>query len=369
VFFKNQQLLTKTPIAATVSKDKPFQFEAQFDLRITGAVLGNFKIKPNERYFLNITHVDFIKEENITTPLAVLTADKGFVNLDLVIDEGEPVAFNVTGDAVVHLTGYFMLSDGDDDDDVLEQMQNDIFQSDSDDEDFTPGPNDSFISEDGDSDSDVEMSPKVKVLEDNEDEAAADAEKAILDKVKAKAASLSKRKEPPTSASPAAKKAKKDEEKQEEKKAEPATPKTPKGKQPNQKSPQAEKKPETPKNQATTPTKSPQNSPSINKGGLKIDILTPSTNPTSAKRGNKVTVKYIGRLQKNQKVFDQGTFEFTLGAGKVIKGWDIGLEGMPVGEKRKLTIPPKLAYGNSALDGIPANSTLEFEVTLTKVKN
>jgi FKBP-type peptidyl-prolyl cis-trans isomerase len=89
--------------------------------------------------------------------------------------------------------------------------------------------------------------------------------------------------------------------------------------------------------------------------------------------GKKVSVHYTGWLTDG-KEFDSSKksghpFEFTLGEGKVIKGWDDGLVGMKVGGKRKLTIPPQLAYGERAVGGvIPANSTLVFEVELLNVK-
>jgi FKBP-type peptidyl-prolyl cis-trans isomerase len=93
-----------------------------------------------------------------------------------------------------------------------------------------------------------------------------------------------------------------------------------------------------------------------------------------AKSGNKVEVHYTGWLT-NGKKFDSSldakkTFEFNLGAGMVIKGWDEGVAGMKEGGKRKLTIPPELAYGNRDVGNglIPANSTLIFEVELIKVE-
>lgn len=56
------------------------------------------------------------------------------------------------------------------------------------------------------------------------------------------------------------------------------------------------------------------------------------------------------------------------GIGEVIKGWDVGVAGMRVGDKRKLTIPPEMAYGKDKMGSIPPNSTLEFEVELVDVK-
>lgn len=61
-------------------------------------------------------------------------------------------------------------------------------------------------------------------------------------------------------------------------------------------------------------------------------------------------------------------FSFGLGKGEVIKGWDIGIVGMAVGGERRLTIPAHLAYGSRSLPGIPANSTLIFDVKLLEIK-
>ncbi|MFA5996205.1 MAG: FKBP-type peptidyl-prolyl cis-trans isomerase [Candidatus Paceibacterota bacterium] len=94
----------------------------------------------------------------------------------------------------------------------------------------------------------------------------------------------------------------------------------------------------------------------------------------TAEAGDSVTVNYIGSLT-NGTVFDasanHGTagFTFTLGAGQVIKGWDLGVAGMKEGGKRKLVIPAAYAYGDQAIGNvIPANSTLIFEVELVKVQ-
>lgn len=85
-----------------------------------------------------------------------------------------------------------------------------------------------------------------------------------------------------------------------------------------------------------------------------------------AKAGKVVTVSYVGRLQSTGKVFDSSKkFNFRLGVGAVIKGWDRGVEGMRVGDKRKLTVPPQMAYGTQGVKGtIPPNAVLEFEVEM-----
>jgi peptidylprolyl isomerase len=93
-----------------------------------------------------------------------------------------------------------------------------------------------------------------------------------------------------------------------------------------------------------------------------------------AKNGNTVSVHYSGTLLSGVQFdssYNRGIpFSFHLGAGEVIKGWDQGVLGMKVGGKRKLVIPPDLAYGSQSVANglIPANSTLVFEVELLGVK-
>lgn len=91
-----------------------------------------------------------------------------------------------------------------------------------------------------------------------------------------------------------------------------------------------------------------------------------------ASLGSRVIVHYTGRFQNGQ-VFDSSVernepFQFILGSGQVIKGWDQGIVGMKVGGKRVLVIPPDLGYGMTDYGPIPGGSTLIFDVELLKVE-
>ena len=122
---------------------------------------------------------------------------------------------------------------------------------------------------------------------------------------------------------------------------------------------EAPKKPDTPKR--------------VHKNGMEI-INTHATKNAKAKvatGGKKVAMKYIGKLPSG-KIFDQtkgkASFTFRLGVGEVIRGWDVGVEGMREGDKRTLIIPAAMGYGKKGIKGvIPGGSALHFDVELVKV--
>lgn len=107
--------------------------------------------------------------------------------------------------------------------------------------------------------------------------------------------------------------------------------------------------------------------------GLEIKTTQEGTGERVVKSGDNISVHYTGKLTDGTKFdssVDRGTpFEFQIGQGMVIQGWEQGLLGMKVGEKRTLTIPSELGYGSRGAAGvIPPNATLIFDVELISIK-
>lgn len=107
--------------------------------------------------------------------------------------------------------------------------------------------------------------------------------------------------------------------------------------------------------------------------GMSIAVFEEGKGDRVAKIGDKVSVQYTGWLTSG-KMFDTSrkrprAFSFKLGAGKVIKGWDLGVAGMKIGEQRRLIIPPELGYGaHGAGSVIPPNAPLVFDVELIRIQ-
>merc|ERR1712218_178739 len=109
--------------------------------------------------------------------------------------------------------------------------------------------------------------------------------------------------------------------------------------------------------------------------GLKIEIVSkPTECKRFAKKGDKVSMNYVGTLEDGDR-FDSSRgkpIDFQLGVGRVIKGWDEGIRGMCIGEKRKLIIPSHLGYGDKGKDSfvpIPGGATLYFDVELMNIRD
>lgn len=252
--------------------------------------------------------------------------------IDIVINAEEDVIFEVSGSYPIHLTGNYVLHP---------------FDEDSEDEDD--------YDEDDDVENDYDLSPdedeldftnRIQEVADNDSEDDEEEEEQVKPEPKQKNKKRANE-EPPVVES---KKQKKKADKAEDKKV------------------AFSKELE----QGPTGSTATKKGPTTKKlaGGVTVEDRKTGDGPT-AQPGDKVSVRYIGKLL-NGSTFDSNTkgkpFTFKLGAGEVIKGWDIGVAGMSVKGERRIVIPAASAYGKKALPGIPANSTLTFDVKLVSIK-
>jgi len=305
--------------------------------------------------------VPVVVEKSSTTKFIMCTLNKPHVlqqPIELELNSGENVTFYLgSKKGSVHLTGYFLVEnsepseeelammaaehgehvhgpgcshdddeeDDDDDEDEDDEDEDDMDDSELDEEDEENG----LMGEDDDDDDDDEEE------DDDEDEDGEDEDDDDEQELNG-----NKRKQPITE--PPSKKKKDAEEK---------APKL----VPNEQAKKQEPAKETTKTLA---------------GGITVTDLRMGHGP-EAKPGKVLSVYYAGRLKQNGKQFDSLTsgkpFTFRLGKGDVIKGWDIGMQGMKVGGKRTLTVPPAMGYGNRKTGPIPPNSTLIFDVELKAV--
>lgn len=270
--------------------------------------------------------------------------------LDFTISPSEEIHFVVTGSYPVHLTGNYVEHPADSESD---DYDSDSDEYDSDEYNLTPDEDELVDIADLEDESDIEAKIEELVEEEEQKKSKKRASEAKEVKESKKAKT-----EQPTKAEKAAEssKAKKEKKEKKDKKVQ-FTKELEQGPTPAE--PKKDDKPKDKK----FPTKT------LLGGVITEDRKTGSG--SGAKSGNKVGIRYIGKL-KNGKVFDKNTsgkpFTFNLGKGECIKGFDLGVAGMAVGGERRVVIPAKMGYGSQALPGIPANSELTFDIKLVSLK-
>ncbi|KAI1734231.1 hypothetical protein F4680DRAFT_358080 [Xylaria scruposa] len=291
--------------------------------------------------------------------------------LDITIGPEEQVFFVVKGTHAVHLTGNYIvdvddISDSEDDEDEDYDLPEGIdgideYESDSE-VDELDGLEDPRITE-VDSDEE-EAAPKLVESKKGKNKRPAEEEAESLDDMIAKAGSAEQ-----------SKLSKKQQKKLKNNKGEPVTKEEAKAEAVKETSAKGDKKVQFAKNLEQGPTGPAAAEKGATLGVKVVGGVTLDDRKIGSgrvvKKGNRVEVRYIGKLTDG-KVFDSNKkgkpFSFKVGAGEVIKGWDIGVQGMSVGGERRLTIPAHLAYGSKAQPGIPGNSQLIFDIKLLGIK-
>lgn len=307
--------------------------------------------------------------------------------LDLVLTEGETIAFRVDGPNAIHLSGYYINEDEEDDGFINDEDEDEVY-SDEAEEDSQIEYDSELEDDEDDSEEDSEEEGKskknarIRVIEsdeEEEDDEEFDSEEDDEDfdseeEMDSEEESEEEESEEEEEKVVSPKKVKVEEVKKV-KETSPAK-EAPKPAANNKVTPPAAKASPAP---AATPAKPAAPQPAKEQGpnpvkntlpsGLTIEDLKLGNGP-KVSQGKSVLIHYKGTLLNGQ-VFDSSfggkPLKFAVGKGQVIKGMDIGIVGMAVGGSRKLVIPGPLAYGNQALPKIPRNSTLVFEIRLEKI--
>ncbi|KAH8828502.1 hypothetical protein DL96DRAFT_1183263 [Flagelloscypha sp. PMI_526] len=333
-----------------IDSKKPQVVQPEADIRISSASFGESLPDSSGRSVVKLTYTppgaggDSDDDEEDAAPslltsvaITALTAGKNeSTTLDLVLMEGAPYKFEVIGKNPVHLYGNYVIQNtpyNDESDD----------ESDMDDEGYDL----ELVS------SDVEVEADPAELDDDDDgrfEEITD-EKPTAKKAKGESADEK----------PAAQKAKGNKRPLEDEDTPSKLSKADKKKAKKLKAADG----------SAAPAPTVENSKAVKQpSGLVYTDAKVGTGD-KAKKGDTLSMRYIGKLE-NGKEFDSNTkgkpFQFKLGKGQVIKGWDEGLVGMQVGGERTLKIPANLAYGKQSQPGIPSNSNLVFEVKLIGIK-
>ncbi|XP_034485168.1 39 kDa FK506-binding nuclear protein [Drosophila innubila] len=348
-------------------------------------------MKPNRKYTQTIVksfHISGVALDDGASAKLYITADKNKfivaslskampqVPLDLNFCKGDKIMFQTTGDATVSLIGYLHDSDLSDDEEydddeyaaLAEKLQKkgaakgDENDSESEEESDEEEEDDdklaaeysSFLEgdESGEDEEDDSEDDDDEDGEGEEEEEESDEE----DTPKAKKAKIAESAKKPAKEQNGVSKGEQKQQQQQKSKKDKKAAAAPEAKKEQPKGKESKQQPAGERTIA---------------GGVKVQDMSAGNGP-EAKQGKRVSVYYIGRLKSNNKTFDSmqkgNGFKFALGAGEVIKGWDVGVAGMKVGGKRRITCPAHMAYGaRGHPPTIPPNSTLVFDVELKAV--
>lgn len=347
-----------------------------YNLRLTMATLSQeHLVSETERTVL------MFKTQGVSSALSMcaLTPERHFQQpLDLLLDVGEELEFFVKGPNTITLLGNFLPDEDDEeeDDDSSSMYSDDIIYCEDGDEEMysDEGYLESNIQEIDEQDEDVPTLVPDTTLQPLPESATKKAEESVPMDLKPQKATnqvetpirSSRVKSKETDAVPPSKKKQTDDADQTPRPkrkavAEVPTPKSAKRSDTKRKS-----------DDSSVPSKKAKLEP-VRVGQMQLlDLTEASPNAPKAKNGQLVAMRYIGRLHKTGQVFDMNAkgepFKFRLGKNEVIRGWDQGIVGMAEGQRRKLIVPPELAYGKRGCPpDIPRNATLEFEVKLVKI--